>query len=128
MIKHGVVIRMEEWKVIDGFGGFYEVSNHGNIRRVKTTDAEGKLLREKQLKVHLYNWYLNVGLYNRRTKRSNYFRVDKLVAKAFIPNTFNLRFIYHKDGNVANSRVDNLEWCDYNRDLQRRRQYGTAIR
>ena len=34
----------------------------------------------------------------------------RLVAKAFIPNPLNKREVNHKDENIKNNNVDNLEW------------------
>lgn len=37
--------------------------------------------------------------------------VHRLVAETFIPNVNNLPQINHKDENMLNNCVDNLEWC-----------------
>lgn len=53
--------------------------------------------------------YLEVGMYQ---DGKRYFRrVHRVVAEAFIPNLDHLPQINHKDGNVKNNHVDNLEWC-----------------
>lgn len=38
--------------------------------------------------------------------------VAELVAKAFIPNPNNYKFVKHKDGNLENCAADNLYWSD----------------
>ena len=40
--------------------------------------------------------------------------VHRIVAQAFVPNPMPLFFtqVNHIDGNPANNRADNLEWCD----------------
>lgn len=59
--------------------------------------------------------------------------VHRIVAQAFVPNPMPLFFtqVNHIDGNPANNRADNLEWCDcaYNiRDsIVRRRAAGLPV-
>ena len=40
------------------------------------------------------------------------FRLDYLVARAFVPNVRMCSELRHKDGNALNNRGDNLEWVD----------------
>lgn len=36
--------------------------------------------------------------------------IHEMVAKAFIPNPNNYKYVRHKDGNTLNNNADNLEW------------------
>ena len=40
------------------------------------------------------------------------FRIDYLVARAFVPNIKMCKELKHKDGDMLNNRADNLEWTD----------------
>jgi len=103
---------MEVWKDIKGYEGFYQVSNLGQVKRLKTK-VKGKLnsirtLPERINKPRMQNGYLSVALQN--MNRIN-IKLHRLVALHFIPNPENKPEINHIDGNKKNNRVDNLEWC-----------------
>ena len=66
--------------------------------------------------------YERVHLY--KDKKGKYFKIHRLVAMAFIPNPDNLPQVNHRDENKTNNRVDNLEWCTQEYNLN----YGTATR
>lgn len=103
----------EIWKDIDGFKGYYQVSNFGRIkslfRYVKVKNGF-RSVQEKILKPKIdKDGYLHIVL--QKNRKSRYFAIHRIVANAFIPNPNNLPQINHKDENKANNHVENLEWC-----------------
>lgn len=89
---------MEKWKDIDNFN--YEVSTLGRVRN-KITNYILKPIR-------CTNGYLEYQL-NKDGKR--YIKMaHRLVAQAFIPNLENKPQVNHRDENITNNEVENLEW------------------
>lgn len=107
----------EKWSPIEGFNGYYWISDRGRVKSLKSSKEE-KIVSTKVSKTG----YEIVTLYNGDGTRTDY-RVHRLVALAFIPNPKNLPQVNHKDEDKENNYVDNLEWCDskYNNN------YGTRI-
>lgn len=64
--------------------------------------------------------YKAVHLYNNNKGKT--IRVHRLVAKAFLPNPNNYKYVNHKDETRDNNNVDNLEWCTHKYNIN----YGTA--
>lgn len=117
----------EIWKDIEGFEGRYQVSNLGNVKSLervlhtRNNGVEGtRHMKEMLLKQYDCLGYLKVKLYW-DNKNGKFYRVHRLVAKAFIPNPSNLPVVNHRDENTKNNVVSNLEWCtnEYNQ------AYGT---
>ena len=98
---------MEEiWKLIDGYEN-YQISNMGCVINTDTN----KILKGQ----NNGKGYLFVTLYDRHHK-SKQIMIHRLVATYFIPNPDNLPQVNHMDEHKHNNRVDNLEWCtsEYN--------------
>lgn len=98
---------MEIWKDIKGFRELYQVSNLGRVRRKDTL----KVLKP----LNISKGYKGVRLYE-TTEKAVTKKIHRLVAEYFIENSLNLPQVNHKDGNKSNNKVDNLEWCsnEYN--------------
>ena len=105
---------MEQWKEISGYEGYYEVSNHGNVRslphKVRTKGnaqriSPGRVLVQKTSS----NRYKKVQL--SKYGKGNWKSVHRLVAYAFCDGWFEGAVVNHKDENPMNNHADNLEWC-----------------
>jgi len=110
-----------EWRPIAGYESFYEVSNAGEIRRVR----EGRGARLKVLK----NKDRGVGYYTVSLCRDGIahdFYIHELVAKAFIGSRPDGHEVNHKDTNKKNNAVDNLEWLTKGGNLKHSYDHGRS--
>lgn len=106
----------EVWKDIPQYEGHYQISNYGRVKSLKRTivDSRGisKTVNGKILVAQVKdNGYLQVSLWRNNKGKMEY--VHRLVAMAFIPNPENKPTVNHKDLDVQNNYVDNLEWATY---------------
>jgi hypothetical protein len=108
-LSNGVTNINEIWKDINGYEGYYQVSNLGRIKSLIGWNGHKYIHREKIIKqLHRTNGYYFVGLH----KNQNTITIDvhRLVALTFIPNPQNYPCVMHKDENLLNNNVNNLEW------------------
>ena len=107
------------WKAVENYEGYYEVSDSGEVRSVDryVSNKRGKHtgmvrhLKGSIMKQSLVDGYPVVNL--RKNNTANVIHVHILVAKAFIPNKYELPVVNHKDGDKQNNHVSNLEWVTY---------------
>lgn len=103
----------EEWRDIEGYEGYYQVSNLGRVKSLARAVKKQwflKHIRERIMRPGLEDKGYQIVVLRINNSRQT-IRVHKLVAQAFIPNPNNLPQVNHKDCNRSNNRVDNLEWC-----------------
>lgn len=96
-----------------GYEGLYSVTDEGDVisnQRV-IRNGRGEYTRGSIVLKPGYRdgGYRMVVLFRDGVGKS--VSVHRLVAEAFIPNPDNLPEVNHKDENPANNRVENLEWC-----------------
>ena len=97
---------MEEWRDIKGYEGKYMVSNLGRVKSLNYNNT-GK---EGIMKPHDNGYgYLFVVLC--KDGKDKKYRINRLVAQAFLENPDNLPEVNHKDEDKTNNCVENLEWC-----------------
>jgi len=110
---------MEQWKDVIGFENVYEVSNHGNIRSVKSGQLK-KITEDKKTNRPFLNLWKN----NKQTV----VRVHKLVLEAFVGKCPKNMECCHNDGNSFNNHIDNLRWDTHKSNIHDRIKHGTSNR
>lgn len=100
-------MQIETWKPIKDYEGWYEVSDLGNVRRLrKATGAkEGKILTPLANGSGYHSVALSMQC------KVKMFLIHRLVAEAFLAPDPDRLFVNHKDGNRQNNTLSNLEWC-----------------
>lgn len=108
------VKREEVWKDIDGYIGFYAVSNLGRVKsysRLVEQPTRNKVNKRKERilsqTIDRYG-YCKISLSVNKIRK--YTVAHILVACAFIPNIYKKDQVNHRHGNKKDNRVWQLEW------------------
>lgn len=125
----------EIFRNIEGFEGLYQISNYGRVKSLKSgCNMYGRFDKVKILSLRNCHGYKAIFLCKNNVRKQCL--IQRLVAKAFLPNPDNLPFVNHKDENKENNFVwvnedgtvdpekSNLEWCNEGYNVN----YGTATR
>jgi hypothetical protein len=108
-------IEGEIWKDIEGYDGYYQISNFGRVKSLSRKSYNGKGYfnsKEKFLKHRA----TNKGYYNYSLTKNNKtidFLAHRLIAVAFIDNPLNKKTVNHKDSVRTNNSISNLEWASH---------------
>lgn len=101
---------IEIWKPILNYEGMYQISNKGRVRSCDRYVKGGKFRIGKIRKQSTTpKGYKRVTI--SKDGESKNFMVHRLVAEAFIQNPDNKPQVNHIDGDKANNKANNLEWC-----------------
>ena len=99
------VKKMEIWKDIKGYEGYYQISSEGQVK---------SLISNKILIGDINNLgYKRVILYTPIKKR---FFIHRLVALHFCEGYAENLVVNHKDGNKQNNKAENLEWITHSQN------------
>lgn len=114
---------MEEiWKPIEGYDGFYEVSNLGRVRSLWFRNNHAIVRRDKIMSAtDNGNGYKIVGLRTPSDVRRHNHYVHRLVAAAFVPNPNGYTVVDHIDHDRANNTATNLQWITQKENVRRSR-------
>lgn len=106
-------IEGEEWRDIEGFEGYYMVSNMGRVKSLARTVPHVKYgymtVKEKILKqtVVLSSAMCRVRLLNLEDNLDITAKINRLVAKAFL--NVETEYVAHKNMDITDNKVSNLE-------------------
>ena len=115
------------WKPVFQYEGYYEVSDHGNVRGVdraiqlpdeKIRKVKGRLIAPKRNA----DGYLFVSLSRNGVTNTRY--IHRMVAVAFIPNPWQLPEANHLDGDKTNNVPANLQWVTHQDNVIHAYAYG----
>ncbi len=106
----------EVWVDVVGFEGQYQVSTLGRVKSLKRIINHKRygtwLLKERILK-NRHDSFGYCGVALAKNGATQYCKVHRLVASAFLQNVDNKRTVNHKNGIKHDNRVDNIEWATY---------------
>lgn len=94
----------EEWKIVPGSNGRYEVSNYGRVKSYCNDKKNGQVLKQIDVK-----GFLSVRLTINDQRKTYY--THKLTAELFVEKTSVLQTVVtHIDGKIKNNYYKNLKW------------------
>lgn len=106
------VMEQEFWKDIEGYEGYFMISNLGRVKSVERYvpwSNSTRHVKERIIKQHIGAYgYPSVTLC--KEMKSKDIPIHRLLARAFIPNPDKKPQIDHIDTNILNYSLNNLRW------------------
>lgn len=119
----------EEWRSVEGYEGYYEVSNAGRVRSMDRMVPSGSNSIHLTGRLRALNknsrGYVFVTL--RKNQLAKTFFVHRLVANAFIKNPWGYPHVAHLDGNPNNNCAPNLQWATSRINNRQKGNYVSSI-
>lgn len=117
----------ERWLPIPGWEGYYEVSDHGNVRSVDRIVQQGHrtMTIRGEAKALVDNGQGRKRVYLHRGNELTRPQVHRLVLEAFVGPCPPDMEACHNDGNPANNHVSNLRWDTGSANMRDKRDHGT---
>lgn len=110
-----------EWRDIDGYEGYYQVNNLGEVRSLDrqilksngvVQNRKGYIIPQRTTD----DGYMAVRLSKEAVRKE--YKVHTLVARAFLDGWFDGAEVNHKDFNRTNNSSGNLEWVTHADNIQ----------
>ena len=112
----------EEWKAIEGYRGFYEVSDQGHVRSWRKHGGRAERPKLRAL-VPIKNGYLTVMFWD-GSRKLKY--VHDLVLSSFDRQKHDGEECRHLDGDPTNNKLSNLAWGTKKQNEADKLKHGTS--
>ena len=106
-------MKNERWRPVVNWEQYYEVSNLGRVRRIKS--GLGTVIGYVLKPLRKAHGYMFVSLCRHGKKIDKL--IHRLVLEAFIGLKLDRKECNHKDGNKANNTLNNLEWVNRSENM-----------
>ena len=120
---------MEKWKDVKRFKGYYQVSDHGNVKSVyRVIKGRHNISRimSRILKPSVYRGGYGIVHLSKYCKVSHY-SVHRLVLETFVGPCPKGLEACHNDGNPRNNHLSNLRFDTRSNNAKQRIEHGTQI-